>query len=143
MTIAGYTAPGIDLRRFEDHPRITLRGTVANLDLLYNAARVFVAPTRYAAGQPYKVLEAAARGVPVVATELLRRQLGWAAEAEILSVEADDPRAFAAAVLALYREEGPWRTIREGALHRLRQDHGRGSYMKAMGRVLATLPGRR
>ncbi len=140
LTIAGYTAPGIDLARFEDHPRITLRGTVANLDPLYNAARVFVAPTRYAAGLPYKVLEAAARGVPVVATELLRRQLGWSAEAEILSADADDPHAFAAAIIALYREEDLWRTIREGALRRLRQDNGRASYMKAVGRVLATLP---
>ena len=77
LTIAGYVAPGIDMGRFEHHPRITLRGPVADLNPLYNAHRVFVAPTRYAAGAPYKVLEAASRGVPVVATEVLRGELDW------------------------------------------------------------------
>ena len=28
LTIAGYIAPGIDMSRFEHHPRITLRGPV-------------------------------------------------------------------------------------------------------------------
>jgi len=143
LTIAGYTAPGIDLSRFTDHPRVTLRGTVANLEPLYEGHRLFVAPTRYAAGVPYKICEAAAYGVPVVATDLLRQQLGWSGEDEILSAGADDPTAFAAAVIALHREEELWRTIRDGALRRLRRDNGRPAYIKAVGRVLATPPRRR
>lgn len=140
LTVAGYTAPGIDLGRFEHHPRITLRGAVAKLEPLYDAHRVFVAPTRFAAGIPYKVFEAASHGVPVVATELLRRQLGWTGGDEALSAAADDPAGFAAAVLALYRGEALWQAVREGALRRLRRDNGPAAYIKAVGRVLATSP---
>ena len=70
--------------RFEQHPRITLYGPVADLTPLYAANRIFVAPTRYAAGAPYKVLEAASRDLPVVATDVLCRQLGWAEDQDIL-----------------------------------------------------------
>ena len=50
---------------------------VADTEPLYAAHRLFVAPARFAAGAPYKVYEAASFGLPVVATELLREQLGW------------------------------------------------------------------
>ena len=138
LTIAGYTAPGVDLERFDNHPRITLRGAVADLKPLYDGNRVFVAPTRFAAGAPYKVFEAASHGLPVVATELLRRELGWSREQEILSADADDPATFAAAVLALYRNETLWRTVREGALRRLQRENGRAGFAEAVAGVLAT-----
>jgi glycosyltransferase involved in cell wall biosynthesis len=137
LTIAGYAAPGVDLSRFDDHPRITLRGAVADLVPLYNGNRVFVAPTRFAAGAPYKVFEAASRGLPVVATELLRRQLGWAAGQEILSGGVDDAAGFAAAVLELYRNETAWRTVRDGALSRLEQENGPAGFAEAVAGVLA------
>ena len=81
---------------FREHPRITLRGTVADTLPLYASHRVFVAPTRYAAGLPYKVNEAASFGLPVVATELLRGQLGWTDGEDILAAPAADPALFAA-----------------------------------------------
>jgi len=43
----------VDLARFRDHPRITLRGAVADTVPLYDSHRVFIASTRYAAGVPY------------------------------------------------------------------------------------------
>jgi glycosyltransferase involved in cell wall biosynthesis len=136
LTIAGYLAPGVDLSRFAQHPRITLRGPVADLDPLYDAHRIFLAPTRCAAGTPYKVLEAASRGLPVVATEVLREQLEWEADHDIFAAPADDPAAFAARVLGLYRDEMLWLSIREGALRRLRQHHGSEDYVRAVGSVL-------
>ena len=85
LTIAGYIAPGVDLGRFAHHPRITLRGSVADLDPLYNAHRIFIAPTRYAAGAPYKVLEArrsrAARRCHGSSAE----ELTWTAERDIVA----------------------------------------------------------
>ena len=41
------------------------------------ACRIFVAPTRFAAGIPLKVCEASAAGIPVVATDLVFEQLSW------------------------------------------------------------------
>lgn len=137
LTIAGYAAPGVDLDRFDNHPRITLRGAVADLDTLYNGSRVFIAPTRFAAGAPYKVFEAASRGLPVVATELLRGQLGWTAGQDILSAGSDEPAAFAAAVLALYRNEQLWQSVRDGALRRLEQENGKAAFTEAVAAVLA------
>ncbi|WP_158925912.1 glycosyltransferase [Acidisphaera sp. S103] len=137
LTIAGYVAPGIDMSRFDHHPRVTLRGPVADLTPLYNAHRVFVAPTRYAAGAPYKVLEAASRGVPVVATDVLRGELNWNPGRELLVAGSGDPVRFAAHVVAVYRDATLWQSIRERALHRLQQENGRAEFTRAVASVIA------
>ena len=136
LTIAGYLAPCVDLRCFDHHPRITLHGPLAELNPLYDSHRVFVAPTRYAAGAPYKVLEAASRGLPVVATEVLREQLGWIAGLEIIAAAADDAAGFAAGVVALYRDNAHWATVRDHALRRVREENGREDYVEAVASVL-------
>src|SRR5258708_36516276 len=111
LTVVGYTGAGVSLDRFRDHPRVTLRGTVSDLEPLYDSHRVFVAPTRFAAGTPYKVHEAASYGLPVVATELLRQQLGWEDGQELLAAEATDPAAFARHVVALQRDATLWQRL--------------------------------
>jgi glycosyltransferase involved in cell wall biosynthesis len=119
LTVAGYIAPGVSLDRFKDHPRVTLRGPVSDLVPLYDANRVFVAPARFAAGIPYKVHEAAAFGLPVVATSLLANQLGWGDADPIGVADVTDPAGFAARVIALHRDAPLWARIREGALARV------------------------
>jgi glycosyltransferase involved in cell wall biosynthesis len=136
LTIAGFIGHDVDLSRFRDHPRITLRGAIADLRPLYDAHRVFVAPTRYAAGLPYKVHEAASYGVPVVATELLRRQLGWEHEQDLLVADVTDPAAFARQVLALYRSEELWNRIRAGAAERIRVECSRERCEQAVVEIL-------
>lgn len=98
-------------------PSFELLGPVDDLSPLYNSARLFVAPTRFSAGIPLKVIEAAAHGLPVVATAALVRQLGWEAGREILV--ADSEREFAAQCAALYSSKVLWNTIRENALKRV------------------------
>src|SRR5262249_4608399 len=61
-------------------PAVRITGHLPDLMEVYDSARVFVAPTRYAAGIPHKAHEAAARGIPIVATPLLASQLGWSHE---------------------------------------------------------------
>jgi glycosyltransferase involved in cell wall biosynthesis len=136
LTVVGHTARDVTLERFRDHPRITLCGAVADTVPLYNAHRLFVAPTRFAAGTPYKVHEAASFGLPVVATELLRDQLGWADGEALLSAPGDDPVAFAAAVVRLYRDAALWQRLRDAALQRLRQENGAAAYTQAVAAVL-------
>jgi O-antigen biosynthesis protein len=142
LTVAGYVAPGINLDRFMHHPRINWRGPVNDLTPLYGAHRVFVAPTRYAAGAPYKVLEAASRGLPVVGTELLRGELGWTEGNELLAASAADPGAFASAVVRLYREETLWTSVRDAALNRLVSDNRPGDFVEAVSHALGTSGGR-
>ncbi len=80
--------------------------------------------------------KAASFGLPVVATELLRHQLGWEHGRELLAAEATDPAAFARHVVALQKDEGLWHHVRESALHRLRHDNNRETYAAAIREVL-------
>ena len=136
LTIVGYTAPEVSLEPFADHPRVTLRGSIGNIKAIYNRHRIFVAPTRYAAGQPYKVYEAASFGVPVVATEVLRQQMNWENGRDLLSADSNDPVQFAKQIMALYQDEALWQQIRDSALDRLRRENGRDGYVEAIRRIL-------
>jgi glycosyltransferase involved in cell wall biosynthesis len=137
LSIVGYTGAGVSLDRFRDHPRITLRGAVPQNEPLYNTHRVFIAPTRYAAGTPYKVYEAASFGLPVVATELLRQQTGWQSGTELLAADSTDPAQFASHVVALYRDAALWQALRDNALARLAAENGREHYVQALTTILA------
>ncbi|WP_325677383.1 glycosyltransferase [Rhodopila sp.] len=137
LTIVGYTAPDVSLERFRRHPRITLRGEVGNLAPLYNNHRVFIAPTRFAAGTPYKIYEAASWGVPVVATDHLCHAMGWMGGEDIMSAPAD-PAAFAAAVIALHQHQALWSHVRESARSRLRKENERSGFVAAVRRILGS-----
>ena len=140
LTVAGYTAPHVTLERFENHPRIRLSGQVAETETLYNAHRVFIAPTRFAAGAPYKLYEAASHGVPIAATELLRGQLGWQHGLEILSADISDPAKFADNIVALYRDRELWHRLRDNAADRLRRENSPEHYVNALSRILLLTP---
>jgi glycosyltransferase involved in cell wall biosynthesis len=102
--------------------RVRFHGRVMDTAPFYACARAFVAPNRYAAGIPHKVHEAAASGLPVVATRLLAGQLGWTDAAELL--EADTADEFAGACSRLYLEPALslWAGLREGALAQVARD---------------------
>ncbi len=141
LTVAGYVAPDVRMDRFREHPRITLRGAVPSLQPLYDAHRVFVAPTRFAAGAPYKVYEAASYGLPVVATSVLVEQLGWQDGTEILGASPTDPAGLAAHIVDLHRQQERWAAIRDAALARLARENQPDSYERPLIEVLG--PARR
>jgi glycosyltransferase involved in cell wall biosynthesis len=136
LTIAGYMADGVTMERFRDHPRVSLRGPMLDMTQLYDSHRVFVAPTRYAAGTPYKVYEAASYGLPIVASDLLCRQTGWQDGRELLSAPRTDPQAFAERILALYGDRVRWQRVRDAALARLAAENGRERYVTALQKIL-------
>ncbi len=90
--------------------KIKIVGPVDDLDEYYNNCRVFVAPTRFAAGIPIKVHDASAYGLPCVITPLLGQQLGWTDEKECLI--GDSPLVFAQKVVNLYQDKNLWAKIR-------------------------------
>lgn len=139
LHVVGHTAPGVDLNALARHKYVRLHGEMADVTSLYNEARLFVAPTRFAAGTPYKIYEAAAHGLPCVASTLLAGQLGWGA-AEILAAPADDPALFAQAIAYLYRDEGLWGRLREGALARIGAEHRVGDFCAAVAGILRGYP---
>lgn len=130
-----------DLVRKHHDPAIHVAGQVPQVESYLQQARVFIAPTRYSAGIPNKVLEAAAQGLPVVATSLLASQLGWKAETEI--VVADSDEEISAACARLHEDEESWIRIRDGALRRIHQDHNPAALSAALRSLLgAATPGR-
>jgi glycosyltransferase involved in cell wall biosynthesis len=100
-------------------PCVHFTGHIPSLDELYARARLFIAPTRYAAGLPHKIHEAAAHGLPVVATPLLAGQLDWS-ERELAI--GGDAESFAARCVEYYSDPEKWMALRSAALERVQQD---------------------
>jgi GT2 family glycosyltransferase len=96
---------------------VRITGYLQSVDSLYAQARIFIAPTRYAAGIPHKVHEAAAYGLPVVATPLLATQLGWSERELGIAETAED---FAARCIEIYSDAERWGRIRSAATERVR-----------------------
>ena len=111
---------GQALRQSLASPRVRFHGRVNDISGFYTSARVFVAPTRFAAGLPLKVHEAAGHGLPVVTTCLIADQLKWTDGVELLS--AATPDAFARNCASVYREKGQWERLRAASLRRVARD---------------------
>ncbi|MDD2859777.1 MAG: glycosyltransferase [Acidiphilium sp.] len=140
LTFIGYTAPDIDLAELADNPFITVRGSVDDIRPAYDRHRLFIAPTRYAAGTPYKVYETASHGLPCVATALLADQLGWTPGVEIASVPVGDAKGFAAAIARLYHDEAAWQAMRSAALARLEAENSRATFDATVRMILEQKP---
>lgn len=136
LTFIGYTAPDIDLSEFDGNPHIIIKGAMDDIRPAYDQHRVFIAPTRFAAGTPYKVYETASHGLPCVATSLLRGQLDWQGGVEIAEAPIDDAKGFARKIAALYHDETAWQAMREAALHRLERENGREAFDATVARIL-------
>lgn len=119
-------APSIWARR---KPGIRLHGAVADLSPYFDQARVFVVPTRYAAGIPHKAHEAAARGVPMVVSRLIAQQLGWD---DSLVCIADGSMEFASACINLLKDKQGWSTKRHASLARIGIDCSSRQFEQSM-----------
>lgn len=124
LLVAGRNAaPGV---RALAGPHVLLLGQIHDLGDLYDRARIFVAPHRYAAGIPTKVLETAARGVPCVCSELIAAQLGWTNEREVLV--ASSARDFAHALHRLDSDPVLWGKVRGQALGAIARNFDRARF---------------
>jgi GT2 family glycosyltransferase len=137
VTVAGYRAPRLDLGAIVHHPRIVIRNAEDDLAPLYDAHRVFVAPTRLAAGLPYKVHEAASFGLPAVVTDVLRDQLGWTEGEDLLAAPHTDPALFARKLAELHEDEALWRAVRGNAARRIRAENSPDGYVTALAGILS------
>jgi glycosyltransferase involved in cell wall biosynthesis len=112
---------------------VHLVGHVADARPYFEEARVFVAPMRFGAGIPVKVIEAAAQGVPVVGTSLVANLLEWRDGEELLV--ADDEAAFAHACQLLMEDDRLWEAIRARALTRVSRDYSPAAFRAAVARI--------
>ncbi|MGY6284942.1 glycosyltransferase [Methylorubrum extorquens] len=121
LTIVGGIAPEIR-ERYAREPGVQVTGRVPQTEPYLDAARVFLAPTRFAAGIPHKVHEAVARGLPCVVTPILADQVGWADGAGFLVRDWRDPRPFAEALVALHEDAALWDAVREEGSRHIAED---------------------
>ena len=95
---------------------------------------MFIAPVRFAGGVPAKVIEAAANGIPTVASALLVRQLAWRDGLDI--VGARDARAFAAAIARLLEDDAVWERQQSAAWEQCALRYNPDLFGRALRRVL-------
>ncbi len=121
------TAAGLNMSLSAKHGNtpgntlINFVGKVDDLFPLYDTHKAFIAPTRFSAGIPLKIIEAAAHGIPVVCTTQLAAQLGWKHEVEALA--SDTAMGFAEQCARMYHDPELWQTVRENALARVKHDY--------------------
>lgn len=116
VTIAGHWKPELREAFEADFPgfegEILGSVTEAELAALYAEARVSLAPTRFSAGVPCKVVESVLHGVPTVMTDLLAGQLDVPGLAGLAAAPRQGP-GFAEWVARLWTDEAAWQAQRE------------------------------
>lgn len=90
----------------EPHPGIRLRGFVADLETIYRDSRISVAPLLFGSGMKVKVLDAMARGIPVVTTDIGAEGIDVIRGAHML-IE-NDPHSMAIQIERLLTESDLW-----------------------------------
>jgi GT2 family glycosyltransferase len=117
IVVGDNTSPSINRLKSDG---VRFMGRQDDITPLYDRCRVFVAPTRFAAGIPHKIHEAAANGIPVVSTTLLATQLSWSHGVQLLA--ADREEEFAEQCVRLYTDESLWQSVRDKATVSLTKD---------------------
>lgn len=110
--IIGGMDPAPNIKQLESEDTI-VTGFVPDMREYLGKATVCVVPLRIAKGIQNKVLEAMAMNLPVVSTSHANQGINAKNGYEIM--EADDPEAFAHAVVELLRSENLRRTMAENA----------------------------
>jgi glycosyltransferase involved in cell wall biosynthesis len=101
----------------------------------WDRARMLVCPLRWGAGSRIKLLEAAARGVPIVATPTSAEGLALRPDVDYLA--ADGPAELAEAASALLAEPRRAQRIAEEARATVRRHHDWGCYAPRLERLYA------
>ncbi|HEY3612592.1 MAG TPA: glycosyltransferase, partial [Gaiellales bacterium] len=110
LTIAGFR-PTPEVRELAG-PLVDVTGHVPAMEPLLDSHRVSVASVRFGAGIKGKVCEALAAGLPVVTTSVGSE--GMELPGDDVLLEADDPQAFADAIVRLLRDDAEWSRLAAG-----------------------------
>lgn len=102
-------APPPSVMALSDVPGIRVHGHVKDIEPLFTAVRLSVVPLRYGAGIKGKLGTSMAFGVPSVATPVAVEGMEVADGRDI--VVADQPEAFANAIVDIYQSEEKWEQL--------------------------------
>jgi glycosyltransferase involved in cell wall biosynthesis len=127
-------APPILARR---GPRVHVTGEVPSIVPYMRASRAALVPLRWESGTRFKILEAFACQTPVVSTTLGAEGLDAQHGRHLLL--ADDPAAFAGAILSLIEEPALGEQLVKPAYELVRRDYDLSSAERQINAVLARL----
>lgn len=109
---------------------VKIVGPVESLVEWYQKSRVFIAPTRFSAGIPLKVIESASFGIPCVVSKLLSEQLIWEAGRDYLV--ANTAEEFSEAIFKLYTIKELWEKINKGSLERIKNFYSEERFKESL-----------
>ncbi len=118
---------------------LIVTGYVPDVTPYFNGCRVSIAPLRYGAGVKGKVNSAMSHGLPVVATTCSVEGMHLRPAEDVLV--ADDPAAFADAIVRLYRDEALWNKLAAGGVDNIRRHFSRDVARKAVKQLVALANG--
>ena len=121
--------------------RVRVTGYVPLVEPFYESARVFIAPIRFGAGIRGKIGEALAHGLPVVTTTIGAEGLGLEHELNVLI--ADDPAAFADAVVRLHRDPELWQRLSDNGYAHVQRHFSPAVVERTINETLARLGGQK
>jgi GT2 family glycosyltransferase/glycosyltransferase involved in cell wall biosynthesis len=121
-------------------PGVRFHDYVPDLVPMLQGCRVGVAPLRYGAGVKGKVNQSLAHGQPMVATACAVEGM-YLVDGEDVLV-ADDPQAFADAVVRLYQDESLWQRLSEGGMENTRRHFSPEAVRQTVRGLLDSLPPR-
>ena len=116
--IAGSAAPP-EVEALGRRDGIEFLGFVDSAEDLFEECRLSVAPLRYGAGVKGKINQSMSLGVPVISTRVGAEGMGLEHDHDVLV--ADDPEAFADAIVRAYQDEKLWKQLQENGLDTMRR----------------------
>lgn len=123
LIVAGNTrgADPENLNYFRGQERVIFYDTPEKMNSIYDEAQVFINPMRFGAGVKLKTLDAAARGLPVVTTNVGNEGTGLSHQNEVLV--GDTPNEFSSHLCGLLSNVDRCQDFSNKALHFIRQNY--------------------
>jgi glycosyltransferase involved in cell wall biosynthesis len=140
LVVAGKGASPELARRVSEVPNTEFAGEVDDPESLYRRARVVVDASRTGGGTRLKVLNALARGVPVVASAEAARGLDIVAGEHV--IVARNEHMLVDAVVSLLQDPARWRVLSENGRALIRARYMPDVAFRALDEVLAHVPRR-
>lgn len=133
LHIVGTIGPAIRARY--TRPGVWVMGRVTEAEPFFDAARVCIAPTRFAAGIPHKVHEAVRHGIPCFVTPILAEQIGWEEGVGYVSCDWLEPDAFAEGLVRLHETASLWNSVQAAGLMRISSECAPEAYRERLRRI--------
>lgn len=135
----GYTNDSVKHQIGRRSKIFSLVGQVPELRPYIIEHRIMIAPTRFAAGIPQKVFDAAVCGTPTVCSPLIASQMTWRDGEETLVGSIDDPQHFATQCIRLYTDSELWGRVYEKSLSSMREYSSQYELRSSLAKVLSTI----